>query len=153
MVGDMICNYIFLLFFPYYFFGIFCNFLCLCRPSETCCYHANTAGSPTRNGMSLQVGEMPDLIPGLHILQPCALPLSHHIPLSDIDPWKKNWAVSREQTWKIRASAQLWYFFLYGPTANSVCTVTALVYSVQVRTASSWELTVYSDGSNWVCTV
>ena len=32
--------------------------------------------------MSLQVGEMPDLNPGLQVLQSGALPLSHHIPLA-----------------------------------------------------------------------
>ena len=46
----------------------------------TCSYHANPAGSPVRKAMSLQVGGMPDLNPGLQILQPGALPLSHHIP-------------------------------------------------------------------------
>jgi len=29
----------------------------------TCCYHANPAGSPTRNDMTLQVGELPDSNP------------------------------------------------------------------------------------------
>ena len=45
----------------------------------TCSYHANPAGSPTRNDMSLQVGEMPDSNPGLQVLQFGALPMSHHI--------------------------------------------------------------------------
>ena len=46
----------------------------------TCSYHANPAGSPTKNDMSLQVGEKPDLNLGLQVSQPGALPLSHHIP-------------------------------------------------------------------------
>ena len=62
------------------FFCIFV-FFCLCRPSEANLqFHANPAGSPTWNDMSLQVGEMPDSNPGLQVLQSGALPISHHIP-------------------------------------------------------------------------
>ena len=67
----------FLLFF--FYFGIFFASAAPQRP--TCSYHANPAGFPTRNNMSLQVGEMPDSNPGLQVLQPGALPLSHHIPM------------------------------------------------------------------------
>ena len=51
------------------------------RPTYS--YHANPAGSTTRNDMSLQVGEMPDSNLGLQVLQPAVLSLSHHIP----QPW------------------------------------------------------------------
>ena len=56
----------------------------------TCNYHANPAGSPTRNDVSLQVGEMPDSNPGLQVLQSGALPFSHHIPYNfTIDQGKR----------------------------------------------------------------
>jgi len=38
--------------------------------------------------MSLQVGVMPDLNPGLQVLQSGALPLSHHIPQEPPHPTK-----------------------------------------------------------------
>jgi len=60
---------------------IFLVFFASAAPQRpTCSYHANPAGSPTKNDMSLQVGEMPDSNPGLQVFQPGALPLSHHIP-------------------------------------------------------------------------
>ena len=66
----------------YYFFGIFVFFFASAAPQRpTCSYHANPAGFPIRNDMSLQVGEVPASNPGLQVLQPGALPLSHHIPL------------------------------------------------------------------------
>ena len=58
----------------YYFFGIFVFFASAAPQRPTCSYHANPAGSPTRN-------DMPDSNPGLQVLQPGALPLSHHIPI------------------------------------------------------------------------
>ena len=70
------------LFFFFLFFCIFVFFALAAPQRPTCSYHANPAGSPTRNDMSLQVGlgEMPDLNPGLLFSQSGALPLSHHIP-------------------------------------------------------------------------
>ena len=68
--------------FFYFLLYLFFIFLPLppLRGQPTRSYHANPAGSPTRNDLSLQVGEMPDLNPGLQVLQSGAPPLSHHIP-------------------------------------------------------------------------
>ena len=73
-------------FFLILFFCIFVFFASAAPQRPTCSYHANPAGSPTRNDMSLQVGEMPDWNPGLQVLQSGALPLSHHIPQRKVDP-------------------------------------------------------------------
>ena len=68
-------------FFFLSFFVFFCIFFASSTPQRpTSSYHANLADSPTRIDMSLQVGEIPDSNPGLQVLQPGALPLSHHIP-------------------------------------------------------------------------
>jgi len=62
-------------------FLVFLYFFASAAPQRpTCSYHANPAGSPTRNDVSLQVREMPDLNPGLQVSQSGALPLSHHNP-------------------------------------------------------------------------
>ena len=67
------------IYFLFIIFWNFCFFLPL--PSEANLqFHANPAGSPTRNDMSLQVGEMLDSNPGSQVLQSGALPMSHHIP-------------------------------------------------------------------------
>ena len=42
---------------------------------------------PTRNDMSLQVGEMPDSNLGPQVLQSGALPMSHHIPIFEVWMW------------------------------------------------------------------
>ena len=78
MYTETTCEHLKGYFFSYYFFGIFVIFCASAAPQRpTCSLHANPAGSPTRNGMFLQVGEMPDLNPGLLVLQSGALPLSH----------------------------------------------------------------------------
>ena len=69
------------IFFLLIIFLVFCIFFASAAPQgPICSYHANPAGSPTRNDMSLQLGEMPDSNLGLQVSQSGALPLSHHIP-------------------------------------------------------------------------
>ena len=60
-------------FFLIIFLCIFVFFASAAPQRPTCSYHANPAGSPTRNDMSLQVGEMQDSNPGLQVLQSGAL--------------------------------------------------------------------------------
>ena len=72
-------SYIFFLLIIFLVFFVFV-FASAAPQRPTCSYHANPAGSPTRNDMSLQVGEMPDSNPGLQVLQSGAQPMSHQSP-------------------------------------------------------------------------
>ena len=74
-------SFLFLFFLLFFFVFWYISVASAAHQRPTSSYHTNPAGSPTRNDMSLQVGEMPDLNPGLQVLQPGALPLSHHIPI------------------------------------------------------------------------